>query len=155
MFFRVLKIVCLVAWMGLIFSFSMDNGVQSKEKSNGVVLWLSKLILREEIPKEEQEKYIEKYSRYIRKTAHFSLYFVLGILSIIVLEDFHPLTWKEVLSAIFFVFLYACSDELHQLFINERSGQLLDVAIDTIGGTSSILCYYLLRRKKNEKETTA
>ena len=56
MFFRVLKIVCLVAWMGLIFSFSMDNGVQSKEKSNGVVLWLSKLILREEIPKEEQEK---------------------------------------------------------------------------------------------------
>ena len=155
MFFRVLKIVCLVAWMGLIFSFSMDNGVQSKEKSNGVVLWLSKLILREEIPKEEQEQYIEKYSRYIRKTAHFSLYFVLGFLSIIVLEDFYPLTQKEVLYAIFFVFLYACSDELHQLFINERSGQLLDVAIDTIGGTTSTLCYYLLRRKKNEKETTA
>ena len=141
--------------MGLIFSFSMDNGVESKEKSDRLVLLLSKIILKEEVPSEKQQQYLEKYSRYIRKTAHFFLYFVLGGLCILVMEDFHPATGKEIMYIILFIFLYACSDEFHQLFIKERSGQLLDVIIDTIGGISSTLCYYLLRRKKNEKTTVA
>ena len=46
--------------------------------------------------------------------------------------------------------LYAASDELHQLFISERSSQVLDVLIDTAGSLTGTLvltlCLALLAR---------
>ena len=53
---------------------------------------------------------------------------------------------------IIFVFIYACSDEIHQLFIRGRSGEILDVLIDTLGGFTSSFIYtiFKVRRKLNE-----
>ena len=56
--------------------------------------------------------------------------------------------------AILFVFLYACTDEFHQLFIEGRSGRFRDVLIDTAGG---FLCYIIIliknkRKKKNIRD---
>jgi VanZ family protein len=38
-----------------------------------------------------------------------------------------------------FVFFYACSDEIHQLFVLGREGAFRDVIIDTVGGITLIL----------------
>ena len=53
---------------------------------------------------------------------------------------------------IIFCFLYACSDEIHQLFIPGRSGELLDVLIDTTGGILSSFIYtsFRVRRRLHE-----
>ena len=49
------------------------------------------------------------------------------------------------------VLLYACSDEVHQTFVAGRSGEVLDVLIDTVGGSLATILYYLIyRRKKHE-----
>ena len=49
------------------------------------------------------------------------------------------------------VLLYACSDEIHQTFVAGRSGEVLDVLIDTVGGSLATILYYLIyRRKKHE-----
>jgi VanZ family protein len=39
-----------------------------------------------------------------------------------------PVAWAAALS-----FLYACSDEWHQTFVDGRTGKALDVGIDTLG----------------------
>lgn len=61
----------------------------------------------------------------IRKGAHISIYFLLGI--------FAALSWKRFSFSVLFCFLYACSDEIHQLFVPGRSGNIVDVGIDAIG----------------------
>ena len=52
---------------------------------------------------------------------------------------------------IIIIILYSCSDEIHQLFIPGRSGEIRDVLIDTLGGFNGSIFYKLyfkLRRKK-------
>ena len=53
-------------------------------------------------------------------------------------------------------FLYASSDEIHQLFIPGRSGQFTDVLIDTSGGLAAILVVMAAAariRKHNDTNT--
>ena len=78
-----------------------------------------RLLTQEEIDKKE-EVIIEKYSYPIRKLAHYSLYFILGILSFLVIVDYKN-NKKLILYSMFICFLYACTDEFHQLFIAGRS----------------------------------
>ena len=42
--------------------------------------------------------------------------------------------------------LYACTDEIHQLFIQGRAGQLKDVLIDTIGSLTGIYIYKVVKK---------
>ena len=56
---------------------------------------------------------------------------------------------KVSLQSLIFTFLYACSDEFHQLFITGRSGEFRDVMIDTIGGFIGSTILYLYHRIKN------
>ncbi|MBQ3466792.1 MAG: VanZ family protein, partial [Oscillospiraceae bacterium] len=41
--------------------------------------------------------------------------------------------WPAFLTGLLFCFLYACSDEFHQLFVPGRAGMFSDVLIDTVG----------------------
>ena len=41
--------------------------------------------------------------------------------------------------ALVIVFLYACTDEFHQLFIPGRSGEFRDVMVDTCGGIIGLI----------------
>jgi VanZ family protein len=46
---------------------------------------------------------------------------------------------QVIIITIIFVFLYACSDEIHQLFVPGREGAIRDVIIDTCGGITLVL----------------
>ena len=51
-------------------------------------------------------------------------------------------------------FVYACSDEFHQLFIDGRSSEFTDVLIDTCGAILGVLIINLIFKiikKKNKK----
>ena len=73
---------------------------------------------------------------------------VLGITLISFLREFSIPILKLLLISIFLAFLYACSDEIHQLFIVGRTGRVLDVIIDTLGASTGVFSYYFLFRKK-------
>ncbi|MGF7049564.1 VanZ family protein [Paenibacillus sp. DS2015] len=73
---------------------------------------------------------------FIRKSAHFSIYFVLGISLVYALKTRGRL--QSFLGAILISFLYACSDELHQSFTPNRSPMLQDVILDSIGATMGV-----------------
>ena len=86
----------------------------------------------------------------IRKLAHMSEYAILALFTYYALIKiaFN----KRIIFQITFLisFLYACSDEFHQLFISGRSGQFTDVLIDSTGCIIMLLFLYLWQKKKNE-----
>ena len=149
---KTIKLVCLVLCMIIIFLFSSDDGTASTKKSDSMIIKIIETAKRKSLTEKEKEKYINKYVVLVRKTAHFSIYFLLGFLMISYLREWNIVVKKEILYTILFVFLYAISDEIHQTFIPERSGRFLDVMIDTMGGTLAAVTYSLLFkwRKKNE-----
>ena len=145
-----IKLLLIVLWMGLIFAFSMDSGVASSKKSHSIVVQVGEFITHRKLSDSEKKIMIEKYETPIRKSAHFFLYFVLELLVLWLIIEFHPLTRKDYLLSLLFILLYASTDEVHQLFVMERSGEVLDVMIDTFGGIISSLSVYLIKNKKKK-----
>lgn len=146
---KVVKICFLVLWMALIFSFSNQKDVDSSKVSDGfidrTVVKIYK-IFNENITKEKENEIIEKYTYPIRKLAHYTLYFILGILSFLVVKDY-SINKKLIIYSLLICFLYACSDEFHQLFIIGRSARVLDVMIDTFGSLCGISVFYIFNKK--------
>lgn len=75
----------------------------------------------------------------VRKGAHFTIYMVLGFCVYPCFDD-RKKFWPAFLVCV----LYACSDEVHQLFVAGRSGRLLDVLIDSLGSLSGLAVSCLL-----------
>ena len=143
---KAIKGSIVILCMLIIFSFSSDNSIQSSKKSENVILEISSLFGVKGHRKQQQM--INKFFVPVRKCAHFFIYFVLGLSMISFLREFSIPVLKLLLLSIFLTFLYACSDEVHQLFVPGRSGQVSDVLLDTIGASVGVGLYYLLFRKK-------
>lgn len=82
----------------------------------------------------------------VRKTAHFTEYAILGALfylNVIQLPKLNRYP-KKILLPIFFSFLYACTDEIHQIFVPGRSAQFRDILIDTLGASFGCLLIHAL-----------
>ena len=150
---KVVKICFLVLWMALIFSFSNQKDVDSSKISDSfidrTVVKIYK-IFNENITKEKENEIIEKYTYPIRKLAHYTLYFILGILSFLVVKDY-SINKKLIIYSLLICFLYACSDEFHQLFIIGRSASIKDVIIDTFGSFCSISIFYIFNKKISKR----
>lgn len=97
----------------------------------------------------------------VRKTAHFTEYAILGALfylNVIQLPKLNRYP-KKILLPIFFSFLYACTDEIHQIFVPGRSSQFRDILIDTLGASFGCLLIHTLltlftKLKSNSKSKT-
>ena len=152
---KIIKILLVVIWMGVIFSFSSDNKNASDNKSSSVIITIYHFFSDKELTKLEEKQIIEKYAYPIRKIAHFTEYFILGLLVISLISEYTIINKKAIIIGIIICLLYAISDELHQLFTSGRSARVFDVLVDTSGSTTSILIYTfiknkLLRRNKYE-----
>jgi len=149
---KIIKFILIVLWMTLIFSFSCDNADKSTVKSDSVIIKIAETALNRKLSKSEKEEYTTKYIVLVRKSAHFTLYFILGILVFLFVKDFTVMRYKVVLISVLVVLLYSISDEVHQLFVPGRSGEILDVMIDTMGGFISTNILYLIYRRKRLHE---
>ena len=126
-----------IIWMIFIFIMSHTNGNESSNQSNFIV----KIVL------EFININHETLSFMIRKTAHMSEYAIL--LLFIYYGLYKTITYKyQLLISLLITFIYACSDEFHQLFIPGRSGQFMDVLIDTSGALIMLLIIYLWQKRK-------
>ena len=54
--------------------------------------------------------------------------------------------WDEAGLALAVVFLYSASDELHQVFVPSRTGQISDVLVDTSGATVGLGLLWLWKK---------
>ena len=138
---KTVKFILIILVMFVIFSFSSDNSKESSKKSDKLITKVTEIVLKRKLSSNEEKKYINKYVVIVRKTAHFIIYLTLGILVLSFIREFRCLDYKSLVIAIIICFLYACSDEFHQLFVSGRSGEIKDVLLDTIGASLGCLIY--------------
>ena len=137
-------------WMGIIFYMSNQPASISSQQSGGVIETLNDLPYIGSIITYMMEIDIAEFI--IRKAAHMFSYFILAILLFMSMYDKKVHLEKISLKALVFTFLYALSDEFHQLFIEGRSGEFRDVMIDTSGGFIGILIlYFIIKFSKKSK----
>lgn len=128
-------IICII-----IFVFSAQTGTESTGISDKFVNPMENLF---------SNFFTNIFSRdflilLIRKGAHISIYFMLGICAYMSIKKL----WLSTL----FCLVYACSDEIHQLFVEGRSGSIVDVGIDSIGFIiGGILVYVIIRGRYSKK----
>ena len=82
---------------------------------------------------QNEEQLIEKLNKPLRKCMHATEYLILSILILNWLRNYDIKKWKAIVVSVITSFLYACTDEFHQLFVAGRTSQFTDVLIDTFG----------------------
>ena len=146
----------------LIFCFSAQQGVDSSALSNGVTKTVARVVNPDyvQLPPKAQQSYLKSLSLLIRKNAHFCEFALLGfnLMSFLRLKRRERRFLSSGLTAWGIATLYAGTDELHQLFVSERSAALLDVGIDSTGSLTGILvaalCLVLLARLRQRRAKT-
>lgn len=161
------KRIKMITWMPalvimyVIFGFSASSG----EQSSGLSLELTKDIFnivsditKADIDHAQELKIIDMIHTPIRKLGHLSEYAALGFALCIPLYFYHLKRGRNLyIYSESLLIVYACIDEIHQLFVPERSGRLTDVVIDGVGGIIGILVFCIVGkgirhlRLKNKK----
>ena len=147
---RILATIMLILWMGVIFWFSAQIAEDSTKQSMGIVE-IIKNILGKLFPATESmsEEAWHHFENFLRKCAHGFIYFILGLLSCNFSKSYSFRFEKSIAVAI--CFIYAVSDEIHQLFVPGRSGQVSDVIVDLIGSLIGIVLFALIKRRNYEE----
>ena len=139
---KYVNIILLILWMALIFTLSNYSAVESSSQSGLITTLLSKIL---------KINNIEILEVIIRKSAHLFEYILLGILTINFLKDYK--INKLIFISIFIGSIYACTDEIHQLFIPGRSCQISDIFIDSIGVSIGVFLYIYIYKLFKYKKT--
>jgi VanZ family protein len=90
---------------------------------------------------------------FVRKSAHFIEYMILGILFFN--SFFNGINLKTVAFTAFLWGLgYSITDEIHQIFVPGRTAKIMDVLIDSTGVVSGLLliCLFTLWRKSSTED---
>lgn len=149
--FKIANIILVMLWFVVIFSFSAQPG----KKSSGLSGKVSYLLIdaydtctHSNYTNAEKEQIRQKIEFPVRKTAHMTEY---GMLFCLVFGA--TKMWEQALKgkkryivALVTVFLYASSDEFHQLFVPGRCGEFRDVMVDTTGAIIA-MCIVILIKK--------
>lgn len=149
---RKLILLLIIILLLAIFLFSSQNGSQSinvSDKLSSIIIDKVYTLKNKEISLKEKNKLIRKNRYLIRKLAHFTLYFTLGILIYLLIFTYN--VKKSFLKSILICLALASFDELHQLFTAGRSAKLGDVFIDTIGSIIGIILTIIIIKLFNKQ----
>ncbi len=151
--YRYLTAAALLVWMILIFMFSAQSGELSSSVSEGFaakLFWVLYPKFRD-MSLLEKTSFLETVMLPIRKLAHFTLYFVLGLFSSLFFVTLKKYT-IYIKSSISFLFcvLYAASDEIHQYFVPNRACSFRDILIDSAGALLSVALFTVVVCSKSK-----
>lgn len=131
----------------VIFYFSAQKGEDSSALSDEITLRVAHIFRPHyhKLSKKEQRSYLELLSTVIRKNGHFCEFMLLGfnLMGFFRFRDPGMSRRDCRLRAWGVATLYGATDELHQLFVNERAAMVTDVLIDSAGGLVGTLVFAL------------
>lgn len=163
---RIITILTTLICMIAIFLFSADSGSESKELSTMCVNLFNKIVYiftHKDLKMSITPEHYALIEYFFRKLAHMMIYFALSINVMLVLFTFKMKMVMRMLISLIFCFIYACTDEFHQIFVSGRSPQMFDVMIDTSGALFGIMIaliiyciiftlYYTYQFKKQKRK---
>ena len=148
----ILLFILAIVWMICIYKLSSMNSNNSNGKSTGILsIFIEDALditneygITNSHPSDEK---IERISLLIntpmRKVMHASVYFVLSFFLMILLNILleHKKIWITIILTSLLCIFFAIGDEYHQTFVDGRTGQTIDIVIDTIGSVLGLLFY--------------
>lgn len=142
------NLTLMIVWMIIVFCYSNQPGDNSSDTSKNVTAKVINILTTNtNIKYEDKIEIINKVDPIIRKMAHYSVYMVGGIIVMnYVNAECKKSENKKVLISILIGMCYAGTDEFHQLFIEGRSGRIVDIYIDTLGVITGVSIFLLLSK---------
>lgn len=142
-FRRIIFALLSVIWMIFIFVMSSRNADMSTLDSQTVGRIIANRIYAdfESLSEARQLEIVEGIDFVVRKSAHATEYAILSalLLGATVGDALTELKRREILIAWIVTSVYAVTDEIHQLFVEGRSGQVTDVLIDSASAVFFLL----------------
>ncbi len=139
-------IVLVLAVAVMIFLFSAQTAEDSGKASKDATMFFIRLFRPDykQAPVAEKRLIRRYYNGIVRKLAHGFEFMLLGGLLYVMLRCLRArrcglIAWAGGT-------LYACTDELHQTFVDGRTPHFLDVGIDSLGVVLGILLGVALLR---------
>ena len=152
---RILSILIILC-MSTIFFFSHQKADESRNTSSKVVIKIVEILdVQGKLNKTQTLSLADRLHRTARKIAHFCIFAVLGFLFALFFKEYKYALRHIFARSVVFSFLYACTDEFHQLFIPGRSCEIRDVCIDSLGasfGALTALVLVILFAKKGQRK---
>lgn len=158
----ILLFIIITAWCGAIFYASSRTSNESNHASKELItttlenvikvtnhLNITNINLND---KSYTLNLVNKLNYPLRKCAHATIYFILAFLIMFFLKSLNLNYKKIIIITILFCFLYSITDEYHQTFVSNRTGQFSDCLIDTLGATIGIIFGTVLMSKKKKTE---
>lgn len=139
-------ILCLgvSALIGGIFILSSQDGEASHRLSVGLLRKIKTFVHVPASLKQLSLDFRIHYDFILRKTAHFSLFFLLAIL---LYFAYRSINKKNIFLITFLsCAVFAALDELHQVFVIGRTAKIMDVSIDMAGSSVAIILIALLKK---------
>ena len=133
-------LICLtLGMMVVIFCFSAEPADTSDHTSGFLVNIILPVVCPSfnELTPEAQTAVYDTLQHIVRKLAHFTEFAVLGLLLRLTFECLWPGKMLSLWAWLAGTF-YAGTDELHQLLVSARSGQIQDVILDSFGVIAGI-----------------
>lgn len=154
---RIIFLLSTLVCMILIFKLSSHDKETTNNLSKGFTEYVAKFLFfnYEKFSDDLQFKIIIELNKFVRKLAHFTIYFILGFSNFLFIKSFNISLYKKFFYSFIFCMFYAMTDEFHQKFTG-RTAMIKDVIIDCFGSSlgivSSLLCviiynYYLIYKK--------
>lgn len=138
--------IAVLCWMAIIFMFSSQSG----KNSNNLSIKVTKTVVYNNKVTYNLKKNnsLDSLNYFVRKNAHFFMYLVLCVLVSNAFRKSGIEGISFVILSLSFCFLYAISDEFHQLFVQGREPRLKDVIIDSFGVLVGLIIYLTICRLK-------
>lgn len=149
---NIASVILVIVWMIVIFMMSSSDGITSSETSGKATEVVINLMSKvdETVTKDEVLK--KNVAFIVRKLAHFTEYFILGFLLMNMMYCL-DIRDKRIVLSLIIVILYAITDELHQVLVSGRVGNVADVLLDSSAGIIAIWFYhrFVMMRWNNEE----
>lgn len=132
---RIILAILSILTFITIFIFSSQNGDKSGYTSRNFTRKVIEMLqIDKNLSEIEKENLIENSQFVIRKSAHFTIYMIAGIM-IMGFCSTYSLKWNKKISITLAIgFIYAIFDELHQgITGGGRTPRILDICIDSLG----------------------
>lgn len=150
--FKKILLWCAVFFMSIqIFGFSSRTATESSNDSAKIAHSIVDVINRfVDIDDKQKEDVFSVVHFTIRKCAHLAEYAVLTTLTFFLARSYGLKNSICTIISLGYCFLFAVSDEIHQLFIEGRSGEVRDVFIDFCGGAIANVCIAIAFKIKSK-----
>lgn len=146
---RLVFLGLIIIWLTIIFLFSSNSGSESNYKSKSFINKGITIYEKVTNTNVNNKLVIKKLNYPIRKLAHFTIFLILGIFVYLFINTFE-MSNKLILS-IFLCLFFAIFDELHQILVDDRTPQILDIFIDLFGSITSIYFFDRFTSKSLKK----